>query len=371
MTLYMWDLFSSLELYTAIDEKLVRRQEHPTLPLSILNYTERATYTKSWNKVTTQCRGLIYNSITGEVVARPFDKFFNADEHGPSKLGQALNGPVEVTDKMDGSLGILYKTGYEDQPYAIATRGSFTSDQAIHATHRLNKYLLDGWLPSEGLTYLFEICYPENRVVLHYGDLDDLILLGARHIDKGHHYSPKLTMGGWPGPRTKIFEIETFGEARALPDRANAEGVVVRRIKNDFMVKLKQEDYVALHRLVFGMNERTVWQLLGEGQGVNDITASLPEEFWDWVGEVADRLINHYESIAIPAGDIYDNIIHELNIGFDGDWSRKDFAERATKTKYPSLMFAWYDNKDIKPMIWKMIRPAAEKAMIAQNEDTA
>ena len=41
------------------------------------------------------------------------------------------DAPVEVTDKMDGSLGILYRR--PDGVCAIATRGSFASDQALEA----------------------------------------------------------------------------------------------------------------------------------------------------------------------------------------------------------------------------------------------
>lgn len=61
-------------------------------------------------------------------VLRPLPKFLNHDQ--PEAPVIALDEPVVVTDKADGSLGIIYPT--PDGP-AVATRGSFASDQALHA----------------------------------------------------------------------------------------------------------------------------------------------------------------------------------------------------------------------------------------------
>lgn len=103
-------------------------------------------------------RGLILNKHTGEVVARPFDKFWNWGEKGWKPKGDIKH----VYAKEDGSLGILYRHNGE---YCIATRGSFTSPQALRATKILQKNyglttLWDDW------TLLFEIIYPENRIVV-------------------------------------------------------------------------------------------------------------------------------------------------------------------------------------------------------------
>src|SRR5690349_16609824 len=87
----------------------VRSQTHPALPLRIFNYSEKTQYERMWNPVTRTCRGLIINDETGEIVARPFPKFFNYGE--PATEGLDTSGPACTTDKMDGSLGIMYPTG--------------------------------------------------------------------------------------------------------------------------------------------------------------------------------------------------------------------------------------------------------------------
>jgi hypothetical protein len=75
---------------------------------------------------------------------------------------------------MDGSLGILF---YYRGEWVVTTRGSFTSDQAIRAKKILDeKYNLD--LFNWKHTYLFEIIYPENRIVVRY-DYEDLIFISA------------------------------------------------------------------------------------------------------------------------------------------------------------------------------------------------
>src|SRR5205085_2436932 len=103
----------------------VRGQRHPDRPYVIYNYTEACQYAGAWTPVTLACRGLIVAESTGAVLARPYPKFFNHDQaHAPALR---LDAPAAVTDKADGSLGILYRDG---DTLAVATRGSFASDQA-------------------------------------------------------------------------------------------------------------------------------------------------------------------------------------------------------------------------------------------------
>jgi RNA ligase len=170
----------------------VRVQAHPELPLTIYNYTEQCAYSGAWNAVTLTCRGLIADE-RGDILARPLPKFFNHDQ--PEAPVIALDEPVVVTDKADGSQGIIYPT--PDGP-AVATRGSFASDQALHATGLLRSRY-GGWNPPAFLTVLVEIVYPTNRIVLDYAGLDDLLLLGAVDVETGRTFSPS-SVPDWPGP---------------------------------------------------------------------------------------------------------------------------------------------------------------------------
>ncbi|NBU99435.1 MAG: hypothetical protein EBS19_14710 [Spirochaetia bacterium] len=68
-----------LEKLNEYHEKgLVYKQIHPTLPLTIWNYSEKVQYENLWDEITLMCRGLVTDN-DGNIIARPFKKFFNID----------------------------------------------------------------------------------------------------------------------------------------------------------------------------------------------------------------------------------------------------------------------------------------------------
>lgn len=148
------DIFSLVDLNDEIANGYVTARSNDAGTLAILNYTPKAQYDNRWNDVTMACRGLIYNTRTMEVVARPFEKFFNWDQ-GVVKYPPP--GPVLRMPKMDGSLGILYWDESRGK-HCIATRGSFLSEQAIEGT-AIYERMKNGFVPQPGKTYLFEIIY--------------------------------------------------------------------------------------------------------------------------------------------------------------------------------------------------------------------
>ena len=284
------DLFPLEGFHRMWDRGYIRVQKHPRFGnLEIANYTEAAVFDKEWNDVTLQCRGLIYDVTTNEVVARPFRKFFNHNESTAPSIG--LHAPVIVTDKMDGSLGVLYWTP-EGRP-AIATRGSFDSQQANRAIEIFRLKYEHRFRPPAGITYLFEIVYPENRIVIDYGRMEDLVLLGAVDIASGRTIAPEAVQESnnpWPGPVAETFTFNTYGQALAAPPRAGKEGYVVHDLRTDERVKIKQQDYIVLHRLVTGMSARRVHEAMLDGQDLDQFISPLPDEFHDWVRGVAGRI---------------------------------------------------------------------------------
>ena len=91
---------------------LLHKQIHPTYDLTIWNYSPKVQYEKLWDDITLQCRGLVTNS-KGDIVARPFKKFFNYEEYKPEEIP---NENYVVYEKMDGSLGILFKCLLSNAP---------------------------------------------------------------------------------------------------------------------------------------------------------------------------------------------------------------------------------------------------------------
>lgn len=303
------------------EAKYVRTQTHPDLPLLILNYTERAQYDSVWNAVTLQCRGLIVDADSFEVVARPFPKFFNYGQPGAPELD--LHARVTVTDKLDGSLGILYPVG--DGDLAVATRGSFLSDQAVHATAVYRECYAGWWEPQAGITYLAEIVYPENRIVCDYGALDDLILLCALDTETGI----PVPVPDWPGPRAAEFPYATLAEALEAPARDGAEGFVVYFPDVNERVKLKQDDYMALHRILTGTNARHVWEVAavaacrtlvtdekhwGSFLGIDPARAAQASELGDdWLEGVPDEFHAWVNDVIVTAVDTVRALCDDAN----------------------------------------------------------
>lgn len=349
----LYDLFGYREYMYMLDQKYVRENFHPTLDLRIINYTEKAQYDNEWNTVTAQCRGLIVNSA-GTVVARPFDKFLNYGQNPNDKL--LMDQRVIATDKMDGSLGILWS--YQGEQ-GIATRGSFASEQAVFATALWKaKY---GFPIAPDWTYLFEIIYPQNRIVLNYGDMSDLILLGVRDIEEGSVLLPEDVVT-WKGPRTQTFPYKTLREALEAPQRPNAEGLVLYFPDQNYRIKLKQADYVALHKIVTGLTKRRIWENMKEGKTLQDLCEIVPDEWHAWLRETYNEIRKQYWLINYIVRSDYRQIVKALDKDFDS-WTRKDFSQLATSTawtEYPGFMFGILDGKDISAKVWDLIRPSAD-----------
>lgn len=367
MATYLNQLINPASMSHDIKNGLIRVQKHPTQPLDIYNYTERAQFSKKWNKATTLSRGLIVNRETGEIVARPFPKFFNYGEL-PVHQKLSLEEPVVVTDKMDGSLGILYWDLHNN--LAIATRGSFASDQALHATELLRRKY-PAFAPRHGVTYLFEIVYPENRIVVNYQGLDDLVLLGAVDIRSGSVFGPEFDVQ-WPGLRTEVFPARTLSEALSLPLRPGKEGLVVRSLMDGTMVKIKQDDYVQLHRVVTNLNPKTIWERIMEADLTlppevsrrEKVLDGLPDEFYEDVWATASMFFTRVSSRIDEAYTVFKKLSPLQHGDLEDRQVRAIFAQRVKDLEpwLRSALWLVYDNKHaaVRELIWKQIQPRGD-----------
>lgn len=330
------------QLERALSEKLVSVQKHPETDLFIYNYSPRVQFDKLWDDTTRACRGLILDGQMN-VVAKPFGKFFNIEEHTPEEIPSL---PFDVFEKLDGSLGILY---WHNGIPKIATRGSFTSEQAIHATELLHKkysHLFDKLNPL--WTYLFEIIYPSNRIVVDYGDVDDLFLLTVIHNDTGKEALPEIGF-----PVVKRFDgINDISKLKELQED-NKEGFVIR-FSNGFRVKVKFEEYVRLHRIITGVSNVVIWEYLKDGKPLDALLDKVPDEFYEYVRSTANQLQKEFIHMEYEANDMFDLYYHE---------DKKTFALNILKQTpdISAILFNMYNKKNHKPIIWKKIRPTYQK----------
>ena len=334
------------ELDKLINEGMIIDNRHKSLPLTIFNYSKIAQFQKNWNDITLQARGLIIDD-NDKIIARPFKKFFNMEE---LKANGIPNERYEVYKKMDGSLGILF---YYANTWHMATRGSFTSEQAMKGISIFNskyKHLIPNL--NVELTYLFEIIYSENRIVVDYGTTEDLILLGAIHAESGNEIDIKDI--NLPFTKVESYEITNFEDLKNR-NTQNEEGYVIKFIPSNFRMKIKFEDYVTLHGIVTEFSTKKVWEILKDNQDLEKLLEMVPDEFYDKVKLVYDDLTEQFETLKGVAETIASQCGQ-----FD---NRKDialFLQREHKEIMP-LVFGILDKKNIDKIIWTMIKPDFEK----------
>jgi RNA ligase len=328
------------ELPAMIEGGYITRRKHPELPLYIYNYTAKAQYENVWNETTLTCRGLICDEA-GHIYARPFRKFFNLEQ-----VEQLPDEPFEVTEKLDGSLGIMY--WYEGQPF-IATRGSFDSDQAREANKMLCNYNIAGLDPE--YTYLFEIIYPENRIVVDYGNRRELVMLAAIHTGSGYETPLWILSQHRDWPHVVSYEPMSMDELRNYTV-SNKEGFVLR-FMNGLRVKVKLTEYVRLHKLLTGITERTIWRdYLMPGNDIAPLLDRVPDEFNTWLQTTVSNLRNQYARVELQAHSTFNFINRNIKPA-----NRKEFAIAAAESSFAPILFNMLDGKDYSRHIWKMVEP--------------
>jgi hypothetical protein len=206
-------LAAQAELRALVSQRYVHAKVCPDQPnLVLFNYTSRQQAHGSWTSMSKACRGLVLRHWQGNVssaapevgagiglcnasgnapealsqasatvVARPLAKFFNIGEHSASL---AEGETFDVLDKVDGSLGIVF---HVDGAWRVITRGSWVSSQAAVASEMLAALNMDAL--DRTFTYCVEIVFPENRIVVDYGQRRELTLLAATEIATGRDLS--------------------------------------------------------------------------------------------------------------------------------------------------------------------------------------
>jgi RNA ligase len=330
-----------------INKRYITVRKHSKFDLYIYNYTQKASSDHVWNESTEICRGLVCDS-KGNIVARPFVKFYNYEELNSLDI-KVPDLPFEVYEKLDGSLGILY-FGDDGIPY-IATRGSFESAQALHATNILHtKYanVLDKLNKSK--TYLFEIIYndPDVRgnLVVNYGDIDDIFLLAVIHTDSGdeddiNDYKDMFNVV------TKYDSVSDYLKFRDMQDDSNREGFVIK-FANNFRMKLKFAEYFKAHCTLNHLNLKNI---------LNAIMNCTIDEYRKTVQDnLSEESLIYFDSMVADLLSKYSNIKSICDKDYRNDFSsRADAATYFNSCKYPAVLFKMLDGKNPSNVIWNYV----------------
>ena len=327
--------------------------------LILLNYTAMAQINNRWNWLEQVSRGLVVNTRSGNVIGRCLPKFWNYGERLPAEDAHI----VEATEKMDGSMILIWWYGGQ---WNTSTRGSFTSEQAVWAKGWLTTHCKESAL-DKSMTYVCEAIYPENRIVVGYGDRSELCLLAVLNTDTGEeldyyqleHVAERVGFG-----RPQTFYIASIAEYLAAAEKlsANEEGWVLK-YSDGSRFKIKGTAYKLAHKLLSGLTPKRMVELLmsdsGE-RGLYELLRSLPDEFYHEFKQMADEIVNSGLMCMLAIEMTHLKIVDAVGLE-----DRKAYA-LMVQAEYPQLMKYMFAYRDGKPMM-----PIIYKSMLAEMKDTA
>jgi tRNA splicing ligase len=371
-------MFNKEDLDKKVEEKLLIRQSHPTLPLSIYNYSQTTQYTGAWDEITLSSRGLIVDDETGEVIIKPFPKFFNYEEVA-DEVPWDTSTHVHVQKKMDGSLGILFN--YKGE-WILATRGSFTSDQAVRGMEILrSKYNLDNFI--KHVAYLVEIIFPQNRIVVDYGEDERIFFLSAtpnlhypewadlKGDGKEFNYATsEMLFHSSEIDKEDVVEGEmihkdldhSIYENLKSMNTENEEGYVLRFYPSNFRCKIKFSDYVRLHRIVTQVSSYDVWEhLMKNGKLPEEFLTMVPDEFYKWVKETAQDLQTKFTFLKSLHFAVVSSTLRDA--GIERSQMAEEFMYQSSREPKlnTGVLFYIADGKNVDEKIWKMIKPEYQR----------
>jgi len=232
-----------------------------------------------------ECRGIMFDHITGELISRPFHKFFNVNEKESTKI-ENIGKINAITNKLDGSLAIPVLIGNK---IIWKTKKSFYSDIAVQINkfynnnctktdiydldilnNPVNQELHDMILNilSNDHTPLFEYIGPNNRIVLKY-DHESLKLLATRNNYDGTYI---LSTKNYNNELVLLSDVNDI--IKKIINQTNIEGVIVSDDKDFY--KIKTSWYVIRHRAISYISKKMIIDKIID-QELDDIYSILIE----------------------------------------------------------------------------------------------
>jgi RNA ligase len=294
-----------------------------------------------------ECRGIIFDSVTGDIIRRPFHKFFNVNERDETQDHRVdLSRPHAILEKLDGSMIAPFLVNGE-MIWGTKMGATDVAKPVEEFVRTHPQYVaFANWVIEYGFTPIFEWCSRKQRIVLDYKE-DQLILTGARNMSTGEYRSFKWMVDvsegygipcvrAWGNLQMDNKTMRSFMEY--VHDLEDLEGFVVR-FDDGHMLKLKCHWYLQIHKAKEAiLQDRNIVELILD-EKLDDVKAHLP-------AEDRDRLTQFEHDINIRIGIVAGEIIDILSDVY-GRVDRKTFAiEEAPKLSsfVRPIVFKNWDN---------------------------
>lgn len=269
-------------------DKQIKVKDDDVLPISIFNYEIMADFS---DPVVQEARGIIINTMTLEVAAWPFRKFFNSHETYADPIDW---NSARVQEKIDGSIVKLW--------HLIGDQWMLSSNSCINASDvKLNfgytaldlieetdefaylENLIKNGELDERNTYIFELVGPKNQVVIKY-DKAQLYHIGTRCNETGEELGTGQFAGFIMSPKEYPLHsledcLRAAKELNKNIDYPDNEGFVVVD-KNYHRIKVKAPEYLICHHTVNNgqiTKERAYELLTSDDFALNTFRHSAPD----------------------------------------------------------------------------------------------
>ena len=302
-----------------------------------------------------ECRGLILDADTFEVISYPFNKFFNYGEAHAADIDWST---AWVSQKLDGS--IIKVVNLDGDNFLISTNGMIdafkcsVSDSVGCPYASFGELFMDGMkfyglrredfprLFAPGFTYMFELTSPWNQVVVQWSETKAW-LIGMRNNKtlEEMRFSDSVLAETFDTPR--IYPIRSIDEcvdaAKVLPE--DEEGYVV--CDSEFRrIKVKSPRYVQLHYMAGNQtwSAGRVLEILRANE-VSEYVAYFPKfkVAFDAIKAKYDAYVDELKEVKDAIDDL---MVVEWNI------TKKDFAKWVftinTIRPYSGFAFAYFDS---------------------------
>jgi T4 RnlA family RNA ligase len=305
------------EGYTVINYNVMMADTFP-------EYNEQLGNLNMGNLIATirrECRGIIFDTKTGEILRRPFHKFFNVNEREETQDHVVdMSRPHAILEKLDGSMIAPF---YVNGEMIWGTKMGATDvakpvEDFVEANPHYRQFAK--FTISRGYTPIFEWCSRKQRIVLDYKE-DQLILTAIRDLTTGRYMSHELMEAhaeSYRIPVVRTFEPQTDMKAfvEYVRDLEDLEGFVVR-FSDGHMLKLKCHWYLQIHKAKEAiLQDRNIVELILDDK-LDDVKAHLPQED-------RDRLSQFESQFNLAVADVVYHLANDLS------WIREDVIDRKT-----------------------------------------
>ena len=262
-----------------------------------------------------ELRGITFSRKTGEVVSRPFHKFFNVGEHEETEEEKLSNREFIAREKLDGTM--LHPVLINGE-IKFLTQKAFSNPQTEKGEELLKKdeklYRAVRELLQRGYTPVFELISPKFQLVIPY-DREELILTELRQNRTGKYLleerENELKEMGFKTPPKLTGKLNEL--KRKIENAEMIEGYVLKdlTVKEPFplFAKLKSPWYHSHHyafTYLHNIPDHKLFNLFLQGKADDIFAAVLNRELRRKKQKRLEKMVSLYRTLIETAEKLSD-----------------------------------------------------------------